>query len=206
MDRPGRPAPHRPEVADADRWRQLGDVLARGFEDDPVWRYLVPDDRRWAVHLGAVFGRMLRRSAEAGTTWTTSADEGVAVWAAPGTWRTPWSEVLRSAPTLVRGFGPGGLPRALRALGALEAGHPEEPHWYLEFLATEPHLRGKGLGTALLAPVLERCDAEGLPAYLESSKRENLPFYARFGFEVTEELPTGGRDAPPCWRMWRDPR
>ena len=42
-------------------------------------------------------------------------------------------------------------------------------------------------------------------AYLESSKEENLPFYNRFGFQVTEEL-TLGAGAPPMWAMWRDPR
>jgi len=47
-------------------------------------------------------------------------------------------------------------------------------------------------------------DAEGLPAYLESSKESNVPFYERHGFAVTEtfDLP----DGPRLWLMWRDPR
>ncbi len=184
----------------------MGEVLARGFADDPIWRYLVTDDRRWEAHAGAVFDRMIRRSAASGSTWTTAAREGVAAWAPPGDWRTPWTDVVKGTPTLARGFGLRGLPRALQALQVLESGHPEEPHWYLEFLATEPHLRGKGLGSALITPALERCDDEGVPAYLESSKRDNLPFYGRFGFEVTEEVAIGGAGTPSFWRMWRDPR
>lgn len=52
---------------------------------------------------------------------------------------------------------------------------------------------------------LDRCDAEGAPAYLESSKESNVPYYMRFGFEVTGELtvPDGG---PTMWQMWRHPR
>jgi predicted GNAT family N-acyltransferase len=51
--------------------------------------------------------------------------------------------------------------------------------------------------------VLELCDSERLPAYLESSKERNVDFYARHGFRVTSELrlPKG----PPMWPMWRSP-
>ena len=52
--------------------------------------------------------------------------------------------------------------------------------------------------------VLERCDEEGIPAYLESSNARNVPFYRRHGFGVTTELqiPGGG---PMLWLMWREP-
>jgi hypothetical protein len=56
-----------------------------------------------------------------------------------------------------------------------------------------------------MGPILERGDAEGVPAYLESSKERNIPYYQRYGFEVTVELrlPKGG---PLVWSMWREPR
>jgi hypothetical protein len=61
------------------------------------------------------------------------------------------------------------------------------------------------LGSALLAPVLQRCDSDGLPAYLEASSPRNRALYERQGFAVTEEFALG-RGAPPQWRMWREPR
>ena len=83
--------------------------------------------------------------------------------------------------------------------------HPEEPHWYLAVIGSDPDVRGKGFGQALMRSRLDRCDAEHAPAYLESSKPENLPYYLRFGFAVTGEitLPNGG---PTLWPMWREPR
>jgi predicted N-acetyltransferase YhbS len=66
-------------------------------------------------------------------------------------------------------------------------------------------VRGKGYGQALMRSRLDRVDAEHAPAYLESSKPENVPYYQRFGFEVTGEIviPDGG---PTLWPMWRPPR
>ena len=83
--------------------------------------------------------------------------------------------------------------------------HPEEPHWYLAVIGSDPTVRGAGLGHALMRSRLDRVDAEHAPAYLESSNIANAPHYSRFGFEVTGEivLPDGG---PTLWSMWRAPR
>ena len=72
-------------------------------------------------------------------------------------------------------------------------------------LGTEPASQGKGIGSALMQPILDRCDSEGLPAYLESSKDTNIPFYSRHGFEVTGEIKIG-KDGPMVWPMWRTPK
>lgn len=87
----------------------------------------------------------------------------------------------------------------------MKAAHPEEPHWYLAMIGSDTGVRGGGFGSALMRSRLDRCDAEGAPAYLESSNPENIPYYLRFGFEVTREItmPDGG---PSLWPMWRQPR
>ena len=81
--------------------------------------------------------------------------------------------------------------------------HLREPHYYLAALGTDPSHQRKGIGSALIQPVLDRCDRESLPAYLESSKRTNIPFYERHGFEVVEELEVPG--GPKLWPMVRRP-
>ena len=111
---------------------------------------------------------------------------------------------LRLLPAMAGVF-KGHLPRVLKALMALEGRHPREPHYYLAFIGVEPEWQGRGLGGAVLAPVLERCDAEGMPAFLEASTPRNRALYERHRFTVTEEF-TLGRGAPPQWRMWREPR
>jgi ribosomal protein S18 acetylase RimI-like enzyme len=93
--------------------------------------------------------------------------------------------------------------RSTRAVREIERRHPVVPHYYLSVLGTDPEQQGGGIGSALLAPVLHRCDADGVAAYLECSKESNVAFYERHGFTVTDrvELPEG----PPLWFMWREP-
>ena len=62
----------------------------------------------------------------------------------------------------------------------------------------------KGYGNALMRSRLDRCDAEYAPAYLESSNPDNVPYYERFGFEVTGEIRLP--DGPSLVPMWRQPR
>ena len=72
-------------------------------------------------------------------------------------------------------------------------------------IGTDPSAQGKGIGGALIRQVTDRCDRIGLPCYLESSKDVNVPYYERFGFEVTGETRLG-KDGPTIWFMWRDPQ
>lgn len=103
--------------------------------------------------------------------------------------------------------GPPGSDRSLRSppsarpSAAIRGGE----HWYLAALGTDPEAQGRGLAAAVLAPVLDGCDTDGLGAYLESSKEQNLPFYARHGFAVTGTIDLS-RGGPRLWTMWRDPR
>jgi GNAT superfamily N-acetyltransferase len=182
----------------------MADALQQAFFDDPVIGFLLPapTGRRWRT--AKLFATALRAHyVPLGTAWTTRDQAGAALWSPPGHWRPRAAEILHVAPTLVRVFGRH-LPRAVRAATLADRHHPQEPHWYLAVLGTAPRHQRKGVGSALLAPGLERCDADRLPACLESSSRDNHPFYARHGFEVTAELAIPG--GPPIWSMWRAPR
>jgi len=181
----------------------LARVLARAFEDDPVmsWLFPAPPTR---VRRNEVFFRLRARDLmDQEEVWTTDDHAGGALWTLPGRWRTTPRELLAWLPSMGRNLGRR-MPLALLGLAKIEQLHPPDPHMYLAVLGTAPDRRGEGLGGALMAPVLEECDRDGIPAYLESTKERNIDFYSRFGFRVTGELdlPRG----PRVWPMWREPR
>ena len=179
----------------------LADVLARAFYDDPVTAWFYPDAARRLRHARRFFAIRMRQLAGHELVFTTADRAGAALWAPPGCWREDLRESLRMLPML-----PILLPRIVsssRAVREIERRHPAAPHFYLSVLGTDPTQQGGGVGSALLSCMLDRCDETGTAAYLESSKEENVAFYARHGFVVNEciELPEG----PPLWLMWREP-
>ena len=190
---------------------ELSHALGRAFYDDPVSVWIMPDDNARAAHLRKFFATVTHHHHLAGGGVEVASDGSAigaaALWDPPGRWKQSAREQLMMLPSFILGFGPRlSLGRKLGDLFArMKQEHPDEPHWYLAVLGSDTVVRGKGYGQALMRSRLDRVDAEHAPAYLESSKAENVPYYERFGFEVSSEIviPDGG---PTLWPMWRAPR
>jgi GNAT superfamily N-acetyltransferase len=198
----GDPAVRRVVAADIPA---LTEMLVRSFADDPVANFMFAGDRRRRLGLRAFFSSQLRHQyLPQGHVYTTDDLSGASLWGSPDVARNGLRELIQllpAAPYLASAH----THRALQLLFEVDGLHPREPHWYLATLGVEPEWQGKGIGSALLQSMLAQIDERGEPAYLESSKERNVPFYARFGFEVIEELRSkAGR--PILWRMWREPR
>ena len=188
----------------------LAAVLGRAFHDDPVFCWLQPDARRRATALPGFFAALARHHflAGGGVRIATGGQVGAgvgaaALWDPPGRWQQSPRAQIAMLPAVLRAFR-GRLGPARMLAEAMKAAHPEEPHWYLAMIGSDPRVRGGGYGGALMRAQLERCDAECAPAYLESSNPDNIGYYQRFGFEVTGEITVAG--GPPLWPMWRAPR
>ncbi len=184
---------------------QLTAVMARAFDDDPIANWFAAQDARRARRIHDFMDVAHRITARHNEIYTTDGILGGAFWAPPGKWKMGLLQQLALTPSVVRTASFRRVPAVMGGLNAIEKKHPHAPHWYLLALGVEPEQQGRSIGTQLMAPVLERCDREGTPAYLESSKERNVPLYERNGFKVTEvfQVPNGG---PPIWLMWRDPQ
>ena len=191
-------------VTPADQTRLTG-VMARAFDDDPIANWFAAQDKSRARRILDFMNVAYQMTAPHGDAYTTNDLQGGAYWSPPGKWKMGILEQLRLMPAMIRVASLKRVPALMGGLNAIEKKHPHAPHYYLMALGVEPALQGKSIGTQLMAPVLEKCDSEGIPAYLESSKEINVPLYERNGFKVTEQfqVPNGG---PPIWLMWRDPQ
>jgi len=195
-------APRRAEPAELPK---LARMLARAFHEDPVATWACPPEKLRPRVLERLFGMRLRDLHGRGEIWTDDELRSVAAWAAPDRWRSTAREDIAYASCLLHPRLLLRMPMVVTGMLGAEKVHPHEPpHWYLAILGTDPSAQGLGLGSALMAPVLDECDRDGVGAYLESSKEQNLDYYARHGFRVRSErrLPRG----PSLWPMWRDPR
>jgi GNAT superfamily N-acetyltransferase len=181
---------------------QVSSTLADALANDPVFQWLFPSRRRRDTRLRRLFAtELVHYVFPAGRVLTTDDFRGASVELPPGGWKMTMP--LSGALGLVRVFGMR-LPRASRTQVFFERNHLQEPHYYIRTLGVATPFQGRGLGTALLRPTLDRCDREGLPAYLEASTRRSAALYERLGFAHLGELriPDGG---PPFWPMRRPP-
>ena len=189
---------------DRERMPQLASVLARAFIDDPIVRWPLPggaDDLE--DRMRSMFTWAYEDLADLGMVWETAGGDGVAVWVPPG-----GSEQLIASDRAVRErlatltFDGGARYGVL--WDWIEAQLPDEPHWFLDAIAVEPARRSRGIGTALVRWGLERAAADGVPATLETGRRETVAYYERFGFRVVHEG-TPASDGPHVWFMRLDP-
>jgi GNAT superfamily N-acetyltransferase len=188
--------------------RELSGTMSRAFYDDPVMKWVLPEDHARSAHLARMFAVMTRHHHLARGGVEVACDGpgigAAALWDPPNQWQHTRREQLAMMPAFIRVFGFRSV-KARAVQEVMKRVHPEEPHWYLAAIGSDPSVRGKGFAHALMTSRLDRVDAEHAPAYLESTKRDNVPYYQRFGFEVTGEivLPDGG---PTMWPMWRTAR
>jgi ribosomal protein S18 acetylase RimI-like enzyme len=193
------------------RAHQLGrayEMMGRAFRDDPLLRYLVPDNDMRARLAPSFAGKVVRYCSLYGEVHTTPMLEGVACWLPPGDSAPTFTRMLRTGLlTEPLKFGWAGLRKFMDMVSYTEKVHKQAvagPHWYLWGLGVEPSEQCKGIGGALMQPVLRRAGAEGLPCYLETQNERNLPFYERHGFEIVSdgEVPKRGLRV---WAMVRAP-
>jgi ribosomal protein S18 acetylase RimI-like enzyme len=179
-------------------------AIAAGFFDNEIWMWMLPGDWRRRRLLDRHYKAMIRRVfVPRDGAWTTPDLAGAALWIPPArprlTGRERFFETLSLLPEGLSALGRGARLDALMA-----DNHPAEPHWYLNTLSVRPEAQRLGYGSALIEPGLAAADADGLPAYLETQREANIPFYRRFGFELTQKVSLP--DSPPMWLMWRPGR
>lgn len=182
---------------------QLVDALAAAFDEDPIFSWMIPRSdgrpqrlrRFFALELDAiVFPK--------GTVWTTEELGGAALCLPPGEWRMPISVTFGHGPAYTRVFGLR-LPHSLALLTQMERRHFREPHYYIPYVGVRPEFQGRGVGTALLEPILEQSDHGRLPTYIEATCERNAALHARLGFERRSELSVLG--SPSLLPMLRPP-
>lgn len=177
-------------------------TLARAFWADPFLIYFYPDEGVRRRRIRRFFELFWRANRDDGLIEVAEAGDAAALWRRPGGWRIPRHIMLAQLPRMAIAYGRA-AGRVLASLRYMEVHHPRESHWYLMTLGTDPAAQGHGLGRALVRAGLARCDADGLPAYLESGSAANIPFYEGLGFRLLGEVTVPG--GPAFFPMWRAP-
>ncbi|MFI6449414.1 GNAT family N-acetyltransferase [Kitasatospora sp. NPDC050543] len=197
-----RPVPAR--VATPTDIDAIVETLTSAFFEDPLWGPAFPDVERRAAQAAAMWRLYVTSALRYPWTLVTPGAEAAAVMIPPGGTELTPEEEDGLENLLAAIAGPEQAGKIMKICDQLEAAHPREPHFYLTLLGTHTAHRGQGLGMGLLAEGLNRVDALGASAYLESSNPVNTPRYERLGFAARARITTAtGHVVTTMWRPAR---
>ena len=182
--------------AGPERVEALADVFARSFADDPMIRWPLPEDgiqervRSSFLAFGGGF-------ADLGMLVEAAGGAGVAAWVPPGETERMIAMERGTRAAIAAHTADGGA-RYLALWDWIEEMVPDVPQWYLDLIAVIPERRSEGIGSALIRWGLDRAEADGVPAVLETARPANVAMYEHFGFRIVREgdVPGGG---PHIW-------
>lgn len=179
--------------------------LSAAFAGDPVFQWFLRDDAKRDAGRLKLFHLLTAVGLSDGEVWRAASGGAAAIWMPSSALGepTPFLDELRSLPIILAATGFSRLSRMSAMRAAMDKAHPKAEHAYLWFIGVTPQAQGHGIGGRMLADGLRRVDAQGLPAYLESSNIANVPLYRRHGFEVTGEI-EAAPGAPKLYAMWRE--
>lgn len=188
------------EAAAADR-EAIARLLHAAFRDDPVSRWIFPEEEHLDRAHPRLWTAFLDVSLSHGTVHVTEDGAGAAVWYSVAGGEMAGGEELGKR---LADVDPGNERQEIMG-GLTEQVHPlQRDHAYLQGIVVDPGRQGHGIGSALLRHMLDVCDREGRPAYLEASSERSRALYERHGFGFlgsAVQLPGG----PQMWPMWREP-
>jgi GNAT superfamily N-acetyltransferase len=163
------------------------ETIVLAFAADPVARWTWPRSHQFLAAMPNFVRAFAGSAFTLGGADCTKECTGAALWLPPGT----HPDEARVADLMERTASPSARNDSPAIFEQMAKYHPSEPHWYLPLIGVDPAHQGKGLGDALLAYALERCDRDKLPAYLESTNPRNVSLYRRHGFQPLGTIQVG---------------
>jgi GNAT superfamily N-acetyltransferase len=166
---------------------QAIETVVLAFAADPMARWTWPQAHQYLAAMPRMVRAFGSKAFSNGSAFCTDGYAGTALWLPPGVHSDDEGLGAVIESTVARALG----PETEAIFEQMAAYHPTEPHWYLPLIGVDPAHQGGGLGDALMAHALARCDHDHAPAYLESSNPRNIPFYRRHGFEPLGAIQVG---------------
>jgi Acetyltransferase (GNAT) family len=188
---------------------QACQVLVHAFHSDPIFNHFDASNQPSRFNSLQWFSRAILTYSQPYCHIYTTPEPmwGVVAWHPPGQPSFNLRSLLRSLPSSSSQIELDKFWEFLSLLFMLEDYRKQQMpclHWHLGILGVIPKFQRQGIGSALLQPVLQQADGEGLPCYVEVTNQRAIGFYQHHGFEPLKMIQFA-QDAPCLWTMKRQP-
>lgn len=119
-------------------------ILVDAFHDDPMWGpWAFPDPATRRQHRETIFRLLVEGALRYSHVWLTAGETAAAVWIPPGGTEMSAEQEVVIDGVLRRSLGDR-TAAVLHAFEQFETARPDEPHYYLTLLGTDPKHAGQG--------------------------------------------------------------
>ncbi len=188
------------KTANLEQVDQCLSTLILSFSSDPVVRWIYPEPHKYSQNFPLLVKAFGEKAFEQGTVHYINKYFAVSVWLQPGVF--PDEESIFSL--FEHSVPKNRHSEMFQLFETISKYHPEQPHWYLPFIGTDPNKQGGGYGSTLLQLTLAMCDRDRALAYLEASSERSAVLYERHGFDALGEIQLGS--SPLIIPMLRSPK
>ena len=180
-------------LATKDDKQVIINIITKAFVYDAGLHWMLEDTQRedkFTILMDYLVDEILNR----GFIYITKDAQGVALWATEKKEGLSFNLIKRSLNLALKLQ----FSTIIRLLTFQKVSHKQLPQkekfLYLVNLAVHPDARGKGIATTLLNPLLEQCETQNIPVYLETSNVTNVDIYNHKGFSLTKSCNFGSVD------------
>ena len=163
-------------------------ILSKSFSDNKSVNYVVKQDEKREERIKSLMEYSFDVCYAFGEVWISNDDQACALLLFPDKKRTSIRTILWDLKLALSVVGLNRVSAVLKRESMIKNHHPKELFAYLWFIGVNPSNQNRGIGSAFIKEVIDKCEKERRPIYLETSVERNLSFYQKFGFEIFQSL------------------
>ena len=167
------------------------DILSDSFDDNKSVNYIIKQDKKRVLRIKRLMEYSFEVCMMFGNVFLSHDKKACALILMPDKKKTNLKSVWLDIKLITSCIGISNIKKALERESKINKLHPKGLMYYLWFIGVDPQEQNKGIGSTLLADVINEGVRSNRSVYLETSTLKNIPWYEKFGFEIYNELDFG---------------
>lgn len=166
-------------------------ILANSFDDNKSVNYIIKQDNKRAKRIKALMEYSFDTCFMFGEVYLSNDKTACALILYPDRKKLSMKAIWADLTLVFKAIGINRASKAMSRESQIKSHYPNTPFYYLWFLGVLPSAQHKGIGSKLLAEIIQDSHQQNKQIYLETSTLKNLPWYEKFNFKIYHKINLG---------------
>lgn len=166
-------------------------ILSDSFDDNKSVNYIIKQDNKREKRVKALMEYSFDTCFMFGEVYLSNDKTACALILYPDRKKFNIKAIWADLTLVFKAIGISRANKAMSRESQIKSHYPNTPFYYLWFLGVLTSAQHKGIGSQLLAEIIQDSQQQNRQIYLETSTLKNLPWYEKFNFKVYHEINLG---------------